>query len=711
MAKTPNAPANMSFLFTGRKFLEATRSPGCATLAYGGRFAAITIVDSTAPSVPQSVLATATSSSQINLSWNASTDTGGSGLQGYRVYRNGSNTPLVSQAGTTYSDTGLTASTLYSYEVSAYDVQGNESAHSTVASATTQSDVVAGAPLILYTDIVSGPTSGGENNLGWYLSIFGTGFGTQGALGTTTKVFIGGVEVANYRALVNARNSAVFSPAIQQIMVQIGALGGAAAGSVLAIKVVVDGVDSNTDKTFTVQPGPIIFVDEASPTSSDSNSGAIAAPKKNMQTTSGGIPTGGALNTSTIPGTCICLRGGAYSSNLGKDASWFRVWRITGAPPTGAASRGYINITAYPGPILGHAPEVPHYTSQANTGGIRGNDSARAGEPTPYGFTGYSQYIAISNLWIQIASNGGVGAAPVNLESSANFWRVVNNELGPWPQTTLAQAAGVAGNGDSVKILGNYIHDIGGLTSQPENHGIYFDESVITAVRCEAAWNYIKNINAGTGMQCYSAYGDPFIDIEFHHNWIENTRKYGMAFSDYSKSIRAYNNVIKDSGVYSLYINTAISGLACSFVNNTVYNSYATYSGGPNGMVVNNWNATSGYVEIAHNIWVMGSGRANNSLTWFDDNGSGSAIVWRRNLYFDPKGLTTTKYSGDSTGLYGNPIFRTSYTDFRISVGSGSPAINAGTGSVNLSVTTDADNHVRPSSGNANKSIGAYEPA
>src|SRR5258708_687377 len=63
--------------------------------------------------------------------------------------------------------------------------------------------VPSAAPLVLYTDFVDVPVSGGENGLGGYLTIFGTGFGTFANLGTTAgaKVTIGGAEVANYRVL------------------------------------------------------------------------------------------------------------------------------------------------------------------------------------------------------------------------------------------------------------------------------------------------------------------------------------------------------------------------------------------------------------------------------------------------------------------------------------------------------------------------------
>lgn len=89
--------------------------------------------DTTAPTVPTGLAAVATSTSQINLSWNASTDPAGvgqvvSGVASYRIYRGGVLLTTVAVPALTYSDTGLTASTAYSYTVSAVDAAGNASA-------------------------------------------------------------------------------------------------------------------------------------------------------------------------------------------------------------------------------------------------------------------------------------------------------------------------------------------------------------------------------------------------------------------------------------------------------------------------------------------------------------------------------------------------------------------------------------------------------
>ncbi len=124
--------------------LTATNSQGTVSAT---TTVTVTAADTTKPSKPAGLTATAVSSSQINLSWTASTDN--VGVTGYRIYRGG--TQVGTSTSTSYSDGGLAASTAYSYTVAANDAAGNVSDQSTAASATTPA-----------------ATSTGPEPAGWY---------------------------------------------------------------------------------------------------------------------------------------------------------------------------------------------------------------------------------------------------------------------------------------------------------------------------------------------------------------------------------------------------------------------------------------------------------------------------------------------------------------------------------------------------------------
>ncbi len=89
--------------------------------------------DTTPPAKVTGLTATAVSTSQIDLTWDANSE---SDLDHYNIYRDG--TYIDSTTLTSYSDTGLSADTTYTYEVSAVDTSGNEGTLSDPASATTE---------------------------------------------------------------------------------------------------------------------------------------------------------------------------------------------------------------------------------------------------------------------------------------------------------------------------------------------------------------------------------------------------------------------------------------------------------------------------------------------------------------------------------------------------------------------------------------------
>jgi len=143
--------------------------------SYFGTLVADLDTGSSGPTVPQAptgLTANTISSSQINLSWTAPSNNGGSAITGYKIAQstNGGSTwsTLVANTGassTTYSNTGLTAGTTYTYRVSAINSVGT-STPSVTASATTTSNTNLTVPQPP-TGLTSSVVSSSQINLSW----------------------------------------------------------------------------------------------------------------------------------------------------------------------------------------------------------------------------------------------------------------------------------------------------------------------------------------------------------------------------------------------------------------------------------------------------------------------------------------------------------------------------------------------------------------
>jgi hypothetical protein len=140
-------------------------------------------VDTTAPTAPAGLTATAVSDSEIDLSWLPAIDGDYGGVYGYAIYRDGGSTPIATTAGsvTTYQDTGLTAGSTHTYTMVAVDYAGNDSAPSLPASATTQP-----APLAAQwnMDETSGTTMADSSANGNNGTLHNVTLGAAGVMGT-----------------------------------------------------------------------------------------------------------------------------------------------------------------------------------------------------------------------------------------------------------------------------------------------------------------------------------------------------------------------------------------------------------------------------------------------------------------------------------------------------------------------------------------------
>ncbi len=121
--------------------------------------------DTTPPTAPTGLTATATGATTVSLSWGASTDN--VGVTGYTILRGGTAIASVGASVTSYGDTGLTPGTAYTYQVVAADAAGNVSQPSSAATATTQADTA--PPTTPGTPTVTSVTSS-QVGLAWAAS-------------------------------------------------------------------------------------------------------------------------------------------------------------------------------------------------------------------------------------------------------------------------------------------------------------------------------------------------------------------------------------------------------------------------------------------------------------------------------------------------------------------------------------------------------------
>ncbi len=559
-----------------------------------------------------------------------------------------------------------------------------------------------GAPVVLYTDTLSAPTAGGEGGQGGYLSIFGKNFGAPTDLGTTTKVFIGTAEVANYRILTAAK---VTKLAVQQLTVQVGNLGGAAVGTALPVKVVVNSRPSNTNLTFTPTAGKVLF---ASLSGNDATAvaGDITKPWRSLQNNSA---TTGAYYAAAA-GDQIVVRGGNWSDTTGVDGTWLRA--SSNAAARNGTPSAWIHITAYPGPINGNAMEDVHYTTPAGKpGGFQGPWSAIAGTS--------GEYFAVSNLRLEVNAAAASDAAPINLQYGGGHWRIVNNELGPWPVAGVqaARAGGVSGKGDDVKILGNHIHHIGG-TSDLENHGIYIETG---STNVEVAFNWVHDVTGGSLVQFNDSGGGAgtyplphggtwqgFTGVRVHHNWLERGEKYGFNISDAGAGqgqveARVWNNVIIGTKLPPVRMNSTASTIDVTVAFNTIANAMVSNSGSGNGYFRNEGNG-SGAIRIVNNLLAFGANTVTGTDWFYDYSGTSSGWSFKNNLYWDlGRGVTPPS---DSAKVLGDPKFVDAAND--VALTSASPAIDRGVGALPFTVVDDLTGTLSRPVGAASD-LGAYE--
>jgi hypothetical protein len=553
-------------------------------------------------------------------------------------------------------------------------------------------------PLVLYTDIASGPNSGGENNKGIYLSIFGKNFGSAINL---VRVYVNNLEVDNYRYLGASKGRVD----VQQITVQVGALGNSPTGTPLPIKVVVGASESNTDQTFTISPGNIYFVDNVNglDTTTTTTGGDFAHPFKSVQKNAG-KKLDFAIDSAFLAGAWgrvqagdfIVMRGkGAAYSDLGFDTYFLRALNKSGSLPgtspacAGCTGSGPITIMGYPTEdvFINNAYDP----IRKSTGAISSASNARIQENK-------GSWITISGLRIEGGNDDGV----INTQLGGNNWRVVNNELSAATAVNNigALAGGIVGSGLGQFWVGNHIHDIfqgpNDGTSPLQNHGIYVGDDPVSVGNAsyEVAYNHIEKIYGGNGFQIHVGSGITGVanNVKLHHNLIHDIGKHGINLADGAQNnIVIWNNVVYNTNYAGIRMGGTSFIRGLKLFNNTFYNTCTSGttdkdSAANFAALTNEMNPAANQLEIRNNIFVP----ASKTRYVIDVNGGflGDVGPVTNNLWFGGTD-TNPATSFSSNSVQGNPGFAAAPNDFHLAAGSA--AIDKGIGLVSGVVKDDYD--------------------
>lgn len=437
----------------------------------------------------------------------------------------------------------------------------------------------AAAPVIFYSDLTSGPNTGGQNNKGAFVTIFGVHFGdTQGA----GAVSVGGGAADNY---------AVWSDS--KVVFQLGS--SAASGNITITTA--DGTSNGVP--FTVRSCDIYFVSTGG--SDTTGTGSYASPWRHLSKA-----------RSVMSGGDICyIRGGTYTTSGENSSS--KLFYVSGSYPWGGAgSDGAPNcMVGYPGETA---------VLQATSDGESVINYVGSNSDIPM-----SSNIVFANLVLDANSRlsnfgwrgCGNGASTVNRVKNLRIVNVeVKNFKGPSSGGTAGLEFGGDGPIDNLRILGCSVHDID--TSSKLDHGIYFSAG---GGGFEVGWSKIYNIKkvAASGGDGYSGFAiqtyhgsssnyAPTTGVVIHDNMIyECPSRGGINLADYTIDSLVYNNIIYGCGYDGLYEGTGLRVITTDggstgthkIYNNTFYNC-GKVSASDNSSLIGLYNAT--YVYLRNNV-------------------------------------------------------------------------------------------------------------
>ncbi len=512
-------------------------------------------------------------------------------------------------------------------------------------------------PRIFFSDLESGPSSGGENNQGAFVTLYGRRFGaTRGAC----TVSVGGGAVENYPIWSDEKITLQLGPKARTGQIVVHCPQG-----------------SSNGLPFTVRPGNIYFV---SLRGSDGNSGSFASPWQSLVR----------AKNSMAPGDITYALEGVSQTGMDNYGASLNI-EVGGAPDKPLAIVAYPGATVTVGTVSGPAPM-----------GIRVPNTGRAQMAKNWVIAGLRIRGQLSAL------NLGGGLNP-----SAENWRIIGNDI-TCPNGNGAAACAGTSRASNIKFLGNAVHDAGSEKSSKLYHGVYFGTD---SNNIEVGWNHIYNIRGCRGIQFHSSpltrdgtSGLNQHNLIVHDNLIHDVRCDAINFATVDPSrgpVQAYNNVIYHVGTgphpldgpadYACFYTPGAtnSGRAASgqilIANNTCYDAGGVGIGyGAAGMISGPLPGFDLTVNYQNNIFYASHDESYVSLVTMGSGGS-LRILGSNNLWFgngSGPGLTT-HLTGN---VNGDPSF-VNAPAFDFHLRPNSPAIRAG---ANSGFPADHDGLPRP---------------
>jgi hypothetical protein len=349
------------------------------------------------------------------------------------------------------------------------------------------------SPVVFFTDLTSGPKSGGQNNAGAFVTIYGRNFGTtQGS----SSVTIGGGRVGSY---------AVWSDT--KIAIQLGAA--AVTGNI----VVATTAGASNPAAFTVRSRKIYFVVNSG---SDSSSGKYNSPWQTLMH----------ARDKMQPGDITYVMTGV--AQTGDDGSGWQTSLLLSSGGTAAAPMAFV---VYP-------------QATATIGSTTG---------PPIGVRSAPRDGSFPNYWVFAGFTlRGQGAAMALWGSTG--WRIIANDFS-CPAGNGAGACMDTVESSSIAFYGNDVHDTGIATASALYHGVYFGtdsnrldigwNSIAHVHGCRGIQIH------STPQSGEPASGQNQYDIRVHDNTIHDTQCDGLILDtiDPAKGpISVYNNVIYNAG-------------------------------------------------------------------------------------------------------------------------------------------------------------------